>query len=151
MGDCFVGGTPQVVAMASLDYLPYKGWAASCSVQYAGLRYVEASFVRRSERVLRQATASHEIFEQFAHQCRLGDAVTVDLSLSHWFDVGKGRMALTLAVRNLLGSKNIVQYGYEPSRLRNHISGSQRIYEPHAEIVTYAYPRNAYAVVTWKF
>lgn len=151
MGDCFVGGTPQVSALASLNYFHRKGWAASCSVQYAGLRYVDASFVRRTERVLRQATASQEIFEQFSHQRRLDDAVTLDVSVSRWFWLRDGRMSITLAVKNLLGNKNIVQYGYEPSRLRNHISGSQRIYEPHAEVVTYAYPRNVYAVVSWKF
>lgn len=151
MGDCFVGGTPQVLARAALNYFYGKGWAASCSVQYAGLRYVDASFVRRSERVLRQATSSHEIYEQFVHQRRLRDAVTLDVSVSRWFRLGSGRMSLTLAVKNLLGNKSIVQYGYEPSRLLNHISGSQRIYKPHAEVVTYAYPRNVYAVVSWKF
>lgn len=151
MGDCYVGGTPQLLALASIDYLNYKGWAASCSVQFAALRYVEASFVRRTERVLRQAAASQQIYEEFVHQADLNNAVSVDVSLSRWFRVGQGRMSLTLAVKNLLGSRDIVQYAYEPSRLRNYISGAQRIYKPHANILTYAYPRNIYGVVSWKF
>ena len=83
-------------------------------------------------------------------QNRLSDAVTVDASLSRWFNIGVSRLSLTLSVRNLLGSGNIVYGGYESSRIRNYMSGAQRIYAPQDDVLTYAYPRTYYVVVSWK-
>lgn len=151
MGDCVAGNTPQITAMAALTYLNYKGWAASCSLQVAAMRYADADFVRRTERVLYQGAVSEEILAQFNHQQRLRDAATVDISLSRWWRVGNGRISATLSVRNLLGNRDIIHSSYEPSRIRNYTSGGRRIYLPQENIITYAYPRNIYAVVTWKF
>ena len=106
--------------------------------------------MRRTERVAIQGSSSEEIFRSFMHQQRLDDAVTVDASLSRWFDIGRSRLALTLSVRNLLGTDNIVYGGYESSRIRNYHSGSQRIYTPQDDMLTYAYPRTYYVVVSWK-
>lgn len=151
LGDCAIGGSPQITAVASLTYLSYRGWAASCSVQVAALRYVDVSYVRRTERVARQAAVSAELYESFMSQSRLDDVLTMDISLSRWFRVGQGRMSLTLSVKNLLGSRDIVYDAYEPSRIRNYVSGEQRIYLPQDDVLTYAYPRTFYAVVSWKF
>ena len=151
MGDCYVGGAPQVSATAELTYLTYRGWAASLGVQYAGERYIDPSVVRRTERVAIQGSASEEIYHRFVEQRRLDDAVTMDASLSRWFNIGRSRLSLTLSVRNLLGSRDIVYGGYESSRIRNYRSGAQRIYLPQDDVLTYAYPRTYYAVVTWKF
>ncbi len=150
MGDCYVGGAPQVSATAEVTYLTYRGWAVSMGVQYAGGRYVDPSVVRRTERVAIQGSASEEIYHRFVEQRRLDDAVTMDASLSRWFNIGRSRLSLTLSVRNLLGSSDIVYGGYESSRIRNYRSGAQRIYLPHDDVLTYAYPRTYYAVVTWK-
>ncbi len=151
MGNCHVGGTPQLVGMIGLSYFNYRGWSASCGVQVAALRYVDASFVRRTERVLYQAAQSEEIFDNFAEQHRLNDAVTVDASVSRWFRLPKGRIVATLSVKNLLGNRNIVYTAYEPSRIRNYMSGERRVYLPQEDVLTYSYPRTFYAVVTWKF
>lgn len=151
MGDCYVGGTPQLTGMIGLSYFNYRGWSASCGVQVAALRYVDASFVRRTERVLYQAALSEEIFDCFAEQHRLNDAVTVDASVSRWFRLRRGRIVATLSVKNLLGNKNIVYTAYEPSRIRNYMSGERRVYLPQDNVLTYSYPRTFYAVVTWKF
>ena len=70
MGGCKIGGAPQLSATALLTYFNPRGWVASCGVNYAGMRYVEPSFVRRSERVLRQGSASPEIYAQFLSQPR---------------------------------------------------------------------------------
>ena len=146
-----MGGAPQVSATAELTYLTYRGWAASLGVQYAGGRYIDPSVVRRTERVAIQGSASEEIYHRFVEQRRLDDAVTMDASLSRWFNIGRSRLSLTLSVRNLLGSRDIVYGGYESSRIRNYRSGAQRIYLPQDDVLTYAYPRTYYAVVTWKF
>jgi OPA family sugar phosphate sensor protein UhpC-like MFS transporter len=73
------------------------------------------------------------------------------ISLSRWFRVGAGRLSATLSVKNLLGSRNIVYDGYEPSRIRNYYSGEQHIFLPQDDVLTYAYPRTLYAVISWKF
>lgn len=151
MGDCYVGGAPQLSATAEITYLTYRGWAASLGVQYAGERYVDPSVVRRTERVAIQGSSSEEIYRRFIDQRRLDDAVTMDASLSRWFNIGRSRLSLTLSVRNLLGSRDIVYGGYESSRIRSYRSGAQRIYLPQDDVLTYAYPRTYYAVVTWKF
>ncbi len=151
MGDCYIGGAPMLSASGELTYLNYRGWALSLGAQVAAMRYVDASPIRRTERVAYQASSSEEIYSKFISQNRLRDAVTVDTSVSRWFNIGASRLSLTLSVRNLLGHKDIVYGGYESSRMRNYMSGAQRIYTPQDDVVTYAYPRTFYGVVTWKF
>ena len=149
MNDCFVGGAPMISGSAEITYLN-RGWVASIGAQALALRYVDASPIRRTERVARQASASEEIYREFMSQNRLNDAVTVDASLSRWFNIGASRLSLTLSVRNLLGNRNIVYGGYESSRIRNYMSGAQRIYAPQDDVLTYAYPRTYYVVLSWK-
>ena len=151
MGDCYVGGAPQLSATAELTYLNYRGWIASLGAQIAAERYVEPSVIRRTERVAIQGSTSEEIYHRFVEQRRLDDAITVDASLSRWFNVGHSRLSLTLSVRNLLGSRDIVYGGYESSRIRNYMSGAQRIYLPQDDVLTYAYPRTFYGVISCKF
>ena len=151
VGECAVGGAPQISGVASLTYLNYRGWAASCSVQGVVGRYADVSFVRRTERVARQASASAEIYEQFMHQQRFNDVATVDASISRWFNLSRSRISLTLSVKNLLGQRDIIYGGYEQSRIRNYMSGSQKVYSPLQNVVTYSYPRHWYGVVSWKF
>ncbi len=151
VGECNVGGAPQISGVAQLTYLSYRGWAATCSVQAAAGRYADVSFVRRTERVARQASASAEIYQEFMQQQRFDDAMTLDASISRWFNLRHCRLSLTLAARNLLGQRDIVYGGYEQSRIRNYMSGSQRIYAPQPNIITYSYPRTWYGVISWKF
>lgn len=151
MGDCYIGGAPMLSGSAELTYLTYRGWAASLGAQATALRYVDASPIRRTERVAYQASSSEEIFQAFMSQRRLNDAVTVDASVSRWFNIGRSRLSLTLSVRNLLCNDDIIYGGYESSRIRNYMSGARRIYTPQDDILTYAYPRTYYAVISWKF
>ena len=151
VGECNMGGAPQISGVAQLTYLSYRGWAATCSVQAAAGRYADVSFVRRTERVARQASASAEIYQEFMQQQRFDDAMTIDASISRWFNLRHCRLSLTLAARNLLGQRDIVYGGYEQSRIRNYMSGSQRIYAPQPNIITYSYPRTWYGVISWKF
>lgn len=151
VGDCHIGGAPSLSGSAEITYLNYNGWIFSLGVQGVAMRYVDPSFVRRTERVMVQGAASEEIHRQFLTQQRLDDAWTMDASLSRWFDVGRSRLSLTLSVRNLLGYDDIVYGGYESSRIRNYTASGRRIYSPQEDILTYSYPRTYYAVVSWKF
>ena len=148
---CRVGGAPQVASTVGLEYMTYRGWAISCSAQMAAMRYVDASLLRRTERVARQASVSDEIYRSFLSQRRLDDAFTLDASVSRWFNIGEHRLSLTLSVRNLLGRDDIVYGGYESSRIRHYKSGANHVYMPQDDILTYAYPRTFYGVLSWKF
>ncbi len=151
MRGCNVGGAPQIASTLGLEYMTYRGWAVSCSAQVAALRYVDASVIRRTERVARQASVSEEIYRSFLAQRRLNDVFTLDASVSRWFDIGEHRLSLTLSVRNLLGRDDIVYGGYELSRIRHYMSGANHVYMPQDDILTYAYPRTFYGVISWKF
>ena len=151
MSDCRVGGAPHLTASCEATYFAPRGWILSAAANYAGLRWVDPSFIRRTERVALQGAASQEIYDEFISQQRLRDALTVDFSVSHWFRVGQSRMSLSLMVKNLLGSRDIVYGGYEQSRIRRYRSGAQMIYAPQDDIITYSYPRTFYGVVSWKF
>lgn len=147
----YVGGAPQLNGSATITYLDYSGWAISAGVNLAAMRYVEPAFVRRSERVVMQSAASEQISREFLSQERFNDACTVDLSVSRWFNIRQSRLSLTLSVKNLLGSRNIVYGGYESSRIRHYRSGDVQVYRPQDNLITYAYPRTIYFVATWRF
>ncbi len=150
MGGCHVGGAPQLSASAQITYFTYRGWIASCGVQVVAMRYVDPSVIRRTERVAHQASLSPEIYNSFITQGRLSDSVTLDASLSRWFNVGRARWSVTLSAKNLLGNRNIEYSGYEQSRIRNYQSGATRVYMPMDDVVMYAYPRTFYAVISCK-
>lgn len=147
----YIGGVPQLNGSATITYLDYSGWAISAGVNLAALRYVEPSFVRRSERVVMQSAVSEEISREFLSQERFNDACSVDLSLSRWFNIRRSRLSLTLSVKNLLGGRNIVYGGYESMRIRHYRSGDVQVYRPQDNLITYAYPRTIYFVATWRF
>lgn len=151
MSDCHVGGAPHISSTAQLTWFAPRRWILSGAVNYAGGRWVEPSVVRRTERVARQGAASPEIYEQFLSQQRLNDAMTVDASVAHWWYLGRSRLSVSLMVKNLFGVDDIVYGGYEQNRIRHYRSGVQRVYAPQDDIITYAYPRSFYGVVSWKF
>ena len=151
MSGCHVGGAPQVTASAFATCFARRGWIFSGGVNFAGGRYVDLSFIRRTERVARQGAVSEEIYEQFLSQQRLDNVVTVDCSVAKWFRVGQSRVSLSIMVKNLLGCDDIVYGGYESSRIRRYRSGEQMVYAPQDDIISYSYPRTFYGVVSWKF
>lgn len=166
---CYVGNTPQIAIAAEVGYYN-KGWGISLNANYAGLRYIAPSFTRRTQRTAYQA-ASQEIFNEFITQQRLGDAFTLDASVSKtlWlsnFDKRpyntqfskrfidrhpRSRITIYLSVQNLLGNRNIVQSGYESSRMwRQNIAGGS-MFRPQANRYLYAYPRTYYISVSFVF
>ena len=140
------------------------------NANYAGLRFIEPSAVMRTERVLAMATSA-EARAEMMQQERLGDAVTVDISLSKSIYIDKlsgriystpaaphftdkhprSRIAFRIGVRNLLGSSNIVYNGYESSRLQRHKVADGYIYDRQASRYTYAYPRTFYGSINFIF
>ena len=151
MQSCHIGGVPHISGSAAITYLDYSGWACTLGINMAAMRYVEPAFTRRSERIARQSATSEEIYREFISQEQLGDAATLDASISRWFNIGQSRLSLTLSIKNILGKKDIIHSGYESARIRHYRSGAQHIYRPQDNIISYAYPRTIYFVASWRF
>lgn len=149
MGDCHAGA-PELAAYADIDWRSAKGWSLRLSAQYAGLRYVEPSPLRRTERVITYAD-SDEQRAAFARQRRLGDALTFDAMIAKSFRIGRSQLRLMLSVRNLLSSRNIVYGGNEQNRVRRYTVGDASLCRPFDDMVTYAYPRTGYLSASWSF
>jgi len=149
MGDCHAGA-PELAAYADIGWRSANGWSLCLSAQYAGLRYVEPSPLRRTERVVTYAD-SDEQRAAFACQRRLGDALTFDAMIAKSFRIGRSQLRLMLSVRNLLSSRNIVYGGYEQNRVRRYTVGDASLCRPFDDMLTYAYPRTGYFSASWSF
>lgn len=151
MGDCRPGGVPQWTACVGAGYFGPKGWGLRLSAGYVGGRYVEASPLRRTRRIARQAGTTPEDFAAFVEQERLDDAFTLDAALFKSFRLGaEGRMTISLMVRNLTDDTAMYN-GYESSRIRRRYAGDTAYREPHATRYTSIYPRSFYLSVSCRF
>lgn len=151
MGGCETGGAPQLAATAGTAYFGPKGWGFRASAAFAGRRYVEPAFLRRTERVALQAAGSREAFEAFTVQERLDDAVTLDVSAFKSFRFERSRLTVSVMLRNLLGDRRTFYNGYESARVVRKRSGDSYVYAPHATRYTSVYPRSFYLTVSYKF
>ena len=168
-GGCYIGNAPQLMATLRLEYYN-RGWRVALDGAYAGMRYVTPSFLRRTERVFRQAS-SPEMHDRFINQERLPDAFTVDASLSKsiylqrydrriYSTVAAPRfidrhphsyITIFFAVRNLTGNRNTIYSGYESSRLHKQYLADGYSFRPQANRYLYAYPRTYYLSVRFTF
>ena len=164
-----LGNTPQIAITAGLSYYN-KGWWVAANANYAGLRYIEPSMVMRTNRVL-NAVRSPEQRAVLLTQERLGDAFTIDFSLSKSLYISRlskriystsavkrfedryprSRIIFRLGIRNLLGSSNIVYSAYESSRLKRNRRADSYLYSRQESSYMYAYPRTFYASATFAF
>lgn len=142
-------GTPEVVIAGQMSYRR-AGWRATLSAEYWGLRYVSASAVRRTERVLSYAPSIEE-HAVLKSQQRLPDAVSLGLNISKSFRfANKEWLSIQLAVDNLLNSK-MIYGGYEQHRVRRTSNGYFSSVEPFANKLSYAYGRTIRLSVTFGF
>ncbi len=145
-----MGNTPQTVASVGLDY--YKsGWGLNASASYMAGRYVNPDLLRRTSRVVDQATTSPEAVEAFTHQESLGDVVSVDISTFRTLFYDDMSLTIYLAVRNLLNVTDALYSGYESSRIRSVSHGGGYLYEPHSSLYRSVYPRSLYLSVSLNF
>ncbi len=169
VGKCTVGGAPQILTMVEVAYFN-RGWGVSLDAEYAGLRYISPSFLRRTERVARMAD-SPELFAEFMRQERLRDAFALNVSLSKTLYLSRfdrriytaphrprfidrhphSRLTFYLSVDNLLGTRNTVYSGYESSRLQRRWLADEYTLRPQASRYLYAYPRTFYFSVRFTF
>ncbi len=165
----YIGNAPQILAALRLGYFN-RGWRVSLEGAYAGCRYVAPSFLRRTERVFRQAT-SPEMHAIFITQERLPDAFTVDASLSKTIFLQRfdrriystaaaprfidrhprSYITFSLSVRNLTGNRNTIYSGYESSRLHKHYLADGYTFTPQANRYLYAHPRTYFFSVRFTF
>ena len=150
MGDCRTGGAPGLAGCAGAGYYGPKGWGFRLSAGYAGARYVEASPLRRTERIVRLAGTTPESFAALTEQERLADAFTLDAALFRRIALGRSSLTATLMLRNLTGGTPRYD-GYESLRIRMLHPGDATEYEPHATRYTSAYPRTFSLSLSWRF
>lgn len=149
MGRCYAP-YPKITAYGDIGYRSANGWSAKLSMQYWGVRYVEPSFIRRSERVT-SYTSSPEELSAISHQKRLPDAFSIDLSVGKRFRFSGGSaLYLQLSIRNLIGSE-IIARGYEQHRIRQQVIQQRTHIKPFVDRLTYAYPRTAYLSIGFSF
>lgn len=117
-----------------------SGWGAVLSARYWGGRYVEPSYIRRTERFIDYAHSPEERSALLSQQ-RLDDALMLGVSVSKSLRLGGGcRINISLGVDNILASK-IVYGGYEQNRVRRSKSGYYTAITPFADKLRYAYGR----------
>ena len=151
MGGCRVGNAPQAELFGEVLYFGPHGWGFNVSTAYAGGRYVEPAFLRRTERVALQAASSPEALAQFVEQERLDDAVTLGASLFKTFYFANSRLTLSLMLRNLLNDRDMVYAAYESLRVRRSRSGDFYVYAPFETRRSYSYPRSFYLSISYRF
>ena len=151
MGGCTTGGAPQLCGTAGAAYFGPHGWGFRAAASFAGARYVEPAYLRRTERIARQAAASREAFDAFMRQERLGDLFMLDATLFKTFRFDRSRLTATLMVRNLLNRRRDYYDGYESLRVGRSRSGDDYTYAPRATRYLAVYPRSVYLTISYKF
>ncbi|MBP3482287.1 MAG: TonB-dependent receptor [Alistipes sp.] len=152
MGNCRLGAAPELAATADIVYMN-KGWGVRMTFNYAGLRYVEPTAMRRTDRVSRQGSVSEETYRRFVRQERLPDAITADAAVWKSFRLRKGssRIVVSLSAANVAGSRDIVYNGRESARVRRTSVAGKYVYAPFPNTYLYAYPRTFRLSVTYRF
>lgn len=151
MGGCRVGNAPQAELFGEVLYFGPRGWGFNVTTAYAGGRYVEPAFLRRTERVALQAASSPEALAQFVEQERLDDAVTLGASFFKTFYFNDSRLTLSLMLRNLLNDRDTVYAAYESLRVHRTRSGDFYVYAPFETRRSYSYPRSFYLSISYRF
>lgn len=142
-------GAPEVAAYGDVT-LRHSGWTARMALGYVGSRYVEPSFVRRTERLLGLAPSSKER-EVLTAETRLQDALSLDASVAKRVRLCEGvSLNVELSVRNVLGN-SFVEDGYEQNRVRRTTITGRTYLSPFADRLRYAYPRTFYLTASLWF
>lgn len=140
---------PELSAYADISFRRSQ-WQATLSLCYVGLRYVNPSFVRRTERIYTYAQSPEEQ-SALLYQQSLGGAVSLNLSLSRSFRFSGGRwLSVRLTADNLLGANNIGS-GYEQNRIRKVVISQREHVRPFANKVTLGYGRTCRINVSFGF
>lgn len=131
---------PEITLYGDLEFRPKGSWMARLAVSYWGMRYVEPSFIRRSERITSHAPSKEE-YDALMSQRRLKDAALVDVYVAKTFEFKNDiSLRLQLSVNNLLGS-NVVYRSYEQHRVHKTTTSSHTHLSPFGNMTQYGYGR----------
>ncbi len=150
--DFAVGGTPQTVAGAALNWRPGRGaWALTAAVNCMADNYVFLNPVRRMGRTINYLASSSESVAEFTRQERMPTATTINLSAARFFSLGGSRRLTVFgSVSNLLDSA-FRYYGYEQMRLKKSGSGLTTTYGVFDSKYLNGYGRTFYLSVSFLF
>ena len=151
-GGCTPGGVPRLAASVAAGYFSPRRWSFEVAAAWAGARRVEPSLLRRTERVAYQGASSPEAFAAIVTHESLADAFNVDFTVAkRWLTGRNSRITASLAVRNLLGTRDIIRSGYESHRVRRIARGIQSDYAPLPTRYLYGLPRTVTLAATYSF
>ena len=145
-----VGIIPHITGCAELNYRGRKGWGMRLSAGYAGVRYIDPSYVRRTERVLRYAGLIPENRQSLLDQERLKDAFTLNASILKTIFFRHGYLTMVLSMRNITDHSSPYT-GYESMRLQKIHAGVQTYYRSQDSRYSYTSPRAIFATVSYNF
>lgn len=133
---------PQAVISVEGKYTFPRWWRLGMSLNLAGNNYVSVNPVRRMSRVT-DVAASKEVLTELLDQEKLGDAFTVNLTLSKNFRINNGNyIGLWTSVNNILNNRSIIYSGYEQMRLYRTSGVTGNLYYPFPSKYLYAYGIN---------
>lgn len=144
-----LGGSPESAGSIELSYNA-MGWLASLTYSYAGGRYITPNPARRMSRAYNLAS-SPERFSEFVEQEKLPGAGSAGLFVMRTFRISQTSMSLMLSVNNILNDKNTIYNGYEQMRIMKRGSGVNVSHMPFPSKYLYAYGRNYYVSMIWRF
>ncbi len=144
------GNTPQLYALVGLHYFG-KQWGIRMEGSWVGGRYAQPDFMRRTTRISMEVGDTAR-FDALRAQEHLKDLLRVDLSLWKNFRLShSSRLTLSLSIDNLLNDDRAPYAAYEQGRIRRLRSGTEYLYQPMENRLSYAAPRTLYLSATLRF
>ena len=138
--------SPGAARALVLRYYAPRGWMVGGSWSYLARREMTPSLFLCSDEVLSRALTT-ETLSTITTPQSLGSAHLVDLFASY----RRGRVLLSVSVKNLLNFTSAYRDGYQPSRLSVRESDHTIDYVPHAPRYQYIYPRYLLLSATYEF
>lgn len=148
---CAVSQSASLYSTTAIDLLLNRGWILSAQLAITTGRYVDPSFVRRTDRVV-SSLLSSGLSDDAIGQEKLSDMYDLSLSVMRTIYLAKGSLTLFLRLDNALGDDYLEQSGRESNRALYYSGGSttgSRYLQPNS--YTYAIPRRIYISCTYNF
>lgn len=150
---CAIAETASLYSTTQLSLSLNRGWMVSTQMAISTGRYVDPSFVRRTDRVV-SSLLSSGLTDEVVEQEQLSNMYDLSLSVMRTIYMGGDRGSLTLYLRleNALGISDLEQSGRESNRTLYSSGGSTtglRYLQPNS--YTYVLPRRIYLSCTYNF
>ncbi len=149
---CALPESASLFSTLELSYMSSGGWIISTRFAFAAGRYVEPSYVRRTDRVV-SSLLSSGLADEAITQDTLSNMYDLSLSIVRTLYLrGGDRLSIMARVDNLLGINDLQQWGGESNRAYYTSGGSTtglRYLQSNSYL--YSLPRRLYLSVSYSF